>query len=146
MAMFNSYVKLPEGILCCPKCWQAANWQWAKPVLESRVAHRTPATSLGPEVMEMLKQCRKNAMRLGEEALAADQDAGTMDKKWSKDFTYIVTCIEFDNDLYIYIQLIIYYYCCYYYIFIYCVFLYLSNYIQCIFKKKKTSLPPLDPP
>jgi hypothetical protein len=28
--------------------------------------------------MEMLKQCRKNAMRLGEEALAADQDAGTM--------------------------------------------------------------------
>lgn len=38
-------------------------------------ARSTRQTVPGFAVMEMLKQCRKNAMRLGEEALAADQDS-----------------------------------------------------------------------
>lgn len=38
-------------------------------------ARSTRETVPGFAVMEMLKQCRKNAMRLGEEALAADKDS-----------------------------------------------------------------------
>lgn len=38
-------------------------------------ARSTRQTVPGFAVMEILKQCRKNAMRLGEEALAADQDS-----------------------------------------------------------------------